>query len=58
MYFFFMIQAESVFAPPEQGSMNGLLGEETSIEESVLHELEMVMTQVNLDLESRIKRML
>lgn len=41
------VKAESVFPPPEQGSMNGLLGEETSVEESVLHELEMVMTQLN-----------
>ena len=34
--------------------MNGLGGEESSVEESVLHELEMVMKQVNLDFKSRI----
>lgn len=34
--------------------MHGRVDEETSIEESVLQELEMVMTQVNLDFKIRI----
>lgn len=42
-------QAVSLLSPSEQGRMHGRVDEETSIEESVLQELEMVMTQVNLD---------
>ncbi|KAK9912589.1 hypothetical protein M0R45_036447 [Rubus argutus] len=38
--------AVSLLSPSEQGCMHGRVDEETSIEESVLQELEMVMTQL------------